>query len=128
MDQDERFGRSFREAWTEGVRKYFPGEPKQSYVVRWDEMPEWERNAAIAVHKRAAAFILAGGGEISPEQGGRYISEAWNVEVFRNIENPKPNYVTDWDNLPEWQRLTDIDIFLAIRKFTGRANSEGGAS
>ncbi|NYE73276.1 hypothetical protein BKA15_004605 [Microlunatus parietis] len=28
--------------------------------------------------------------------------------------NPKSGYVADWDDLPEWQRETDADIFDAI--------------
>lgn len=118
MHTDEIFGRRFRDAWIAGVKKYFPGEPKHGYIAPWEEMAEWEKNAAIAVYKRAKTFIQDGPKLPSREQGGRYISEAWNVEVFRNIERPKPNYVTNWDELPEWQQQTDMDIYTIIEEFT----------
>ena len=43
------------------------------------------------------------------------------MEVLRRIEKPKPSYTSDWDALPNWQRKTDIGIFLAIKAaFAGR--------
>ncbi len=33
-------GRVFREAWIEGVRKHYPGEPKAGYVAPWEETPD----------------------------------------------------------------------------------------
>jgi len=118
MDSNEQLGRRFREAWIAGVRKYFPGEPKAGYVAPWEEMGAWEQRAATTVWKRTAAFVNAGlpSCRLTPEQGGRYVSEAWNVEVFRNVENPKPSYVSNWDDLPEWQRRTDIDIYATIER------------
>ena len=111
---DEQMGRKFREAWIAGVREHFPGEPKPGYVATWEEMGDWEKQAAIAVYKRTAAFINAAGAP-SDEQGGRYVSEAWNVEMFRRIEKPKPSYTSDWEALPDWQRKTDVGIFRAIK-------------
>jgi hypothetical protein len=29
---------------------------------------------------------------------------------------PKPGYVADWPDLPDWQKETDSDIFEAIEK------------
>ena len=116
---EEKNGRIFREAWIAGVNKYYPGTPKPGYISPWEEMAEWEQLAAIAVYGKVKAFIQAGlqstpPAHIAPEQGGRFIGEAWNVQVYRHIPNPKPGYVADWDDLPEWQRQTDIGIFEAI--------------
>lgn len=118
MNQEEK-GRIFRTAWINGVIAHFPGTPKSGYISPWEEMPDWEKLSAIAVYEKTQAFILAGMGEESayptPEQGGRYIAEVWNVQVYRHIENPKPGYVADWNDLPEWQRKTDMDIFSTIK-------------
>ena len=119
MNTDEELGRRFRAAWIAGVNKYFPGPPKPGYIAPWEQMPAWEQQAATAVYRRTAAMVRAGLAQtpairLSAEQGGRYVSEAWNVEVFRHIEKPKPNYTSDWDVLPEWQQSTDSDIFAAI--------------
>lgn len=35
-------------------------------------------------------------------------------DVTEHIPDPKPSYVADWDDLPEWQRETDSDIFQRI--------------
>jgi hypothetical protein len=117
---NEQGGRLFRAAWIQGVLHYFPGTPKSGYTVQWEDMPEWERQAAMAVYDKTRAFILAGLRQEPPvqlasEQGGRFIGEAWNVQVYRHIATPKPSYVADWEDLPEWQRKTDIAIFEAIQ-------------
>jgi len=118
---EEQQGRRFREAWIRGVQKHYPGTPKPSYITPWKEMSAWEQEAARAVYGKVRALIQAGlqhepPTRLTEEQGGRYISEAWNVQVFRHIEHPKPAYVADWEDLPEWQRLTDRDIFAAIEQ------------
>lgn len=113
---DEEIGRRFRELWVNGVKKHFSGVPKPAYISAWQEMPDWEKKAAIAVYKRALAFMQAGPAQLSPEQGGRFICEAWNVEVFRHIEKPKASYTMDWDQLTAWHQLTNIDIYQAIEK------------
>lgn len=110
-------GQFFRNAWIAGVDKHFPGTPKPGYIAPWNEMAEWEQRAAMAVYMKTQAFIQAGLQDNiypTPEQGGRFISEAWNVQVYRHISNPKPSYVADWEELPEWQRKTNMDIFEAI--------------
>jgi hypothetical protein len=119
--ESEKQGRLFRAAWISGVQKYFPGNPKPGYIIPWEEMQEWEQQAASVVYSKVRAFILAGfqqeiPARLTPEQGGRYVSEAWNVQVYRHIEHPKPSYVADWEDLPEWQRATDGDIFVAIEQ------------
>lgn len=115
----ELYGRRFRASWIKGVQKHFPDVPKPGYISPWEEMPEWEQKAASAVYGKVRDLILVGlrhdpQTRLVAEQGGRFVSEAWNVQVYRYIENPKPGYVADWENLPEWQRLTDIDIFADI--------------
>lgn len=113
----EAGGRYFREAWITGVNRHYPGTPKSGYVAPWSEMSEWEQKAAITVYAKTQAFIRAGqqtGIYPTPEQGGRFISEAWNVQVYRHIPDPKPGYVADWEDLPGWQRETDTDIYSAI--------------
>ncbi len=120
MDEiEELYGRRFRAAWIIGVQKHFPGTPKPGYISSWEEMQSWEQKAASAVYGKVRELIMVGLQHLLPtrladEQGGRYISEAWNVQVYRHIENPKPGYVADWENLPDWQRLTDMDIFASI--------------
>ena len=117
----ERNGRLFRAAWIQGVQHHFPGTPKPGYISPWEEMSSWEQEAASIVYQKVYQLIKLGlqhepPARVTAEQGGRFISEAWNVQVFRHIENPKPGYVADWEDLPEWQRLTDRDIFVAIEQ------------
>ncbi len=56
---DDGGGRQFREAWIEGVRRHYPGEPKPGYVAPWEEMPSWEQESAAAVHGQVVAFLAA---------------------------------------------------------------------
>lgn len=35
--------------------------------------------------------------------------------------SPKPGYVADWPDLPDWQKETDADIFEAIEDASGQA-------
>ena len=121
MELEEQQGRRFREAWIRGVQKHYPGTPKPSYVAPWEEMPSWEQLAASTVYEKVRALIMVGlqhqpPTRLADEQGGRYISEAWNVQVYRHIPNPKPGYVADWNDLPMWQRLVDRDIFKEIEQ------------
>ncbi|MFF0723494.1 hypothetical protein [Streptomyces sp. NPDC004134] len=114
-------GRIFREAWIAGVRKHFPGEPKPGYVTPWGETPDWEREAAAVVCRQVREFIeLSGGstGRLSREQRGRFVATCWIAQIYYRIEDPKPGYVADWSELPEWQQETDADIFDAIERAT----------
>src|SRR5436190_12707512 len=52
-------GRAFREAWVAGVKRHYPGVPKDSYVAGWDQTPEWERGSAAAVYDQVRAFVIA---------------------------------------------------------------------
>ncbi|MEU6406021.1 hypothetical protein [Streptomyces sp. NPDC046985] len=114
--------RLFREAWIAGVRKHFPGEPKPGYVSGWEETPEWERQAAGAVYEQVRQFLDVSDGHasrLSREQKGRFVATAWIAQMFRHFEEPKPGYVADWPDLPEWQRETDADVFEAIEGALG---------
>jgi hypothetical protein len=112
-------GRIFREAWIAGVKKHFPGEPKPGYVTPWDETPDWERQSAAAVYEQVAAFVQATGGaatKLAREQKGRFVLLCWIGQIFKHIPDPKPAYVADWDDLPEWQKQTDMEIFEKIER------------
>ena len=110
-------GRIFRQAWIEGVKRHFPGEPKPGYIAPWDETPDWERSAAAAVEGQVRAFIEAAEGRtamLSREQKSRFVAICWIAQIYRHIPEPKPGYVADWGDLPGWQRETDADIFELI--------------
>ncbi|MFJ6217266.1 hypothetical protein ACIQGZ_28625 [Streptomyces sp. NPDC092296] len=112
-------GRSFREAWIAGVKKHFPGEPKPGYISPWEEMPDWERASATAVHGQIRGFIDATGGAVSKltrEQKGRFVALCWIGQIHAHIPDPKPSYIADWDALPAWQQETDIEIFEHIER------------
>ncbi|WP_016698509.1 hypothetical protein [Actinoalloteichus spitiensis] len=116
--QDSR-GRVFREAWIAGVIKHYPGEPKPGYVAGWEDTPDWERAAATAVYDQVLAFIeVTGGaaGKLTREQKGRFVALCWVGQVLKHFPDPKPSYVADWADLPDWQKATDIDIFERIER------------
>ncbi|GAA0974598.1 hypothetical protein GCM10009555_031080 [Acrocarpospora macrocephala] len=110
-------GRIFREAWIAGVRKHFPGEPKPGYVTPWQDTSGWERQAAAAVYGQVRDFITVSGGtttKLTRAQKGRFVALCWIAQIYKHIDDPKPSYVADWDDLPEWQKETDADIFERI--------------
>jgi hypothetical protein len=112
-------GRLFREAWIAGVRQHFPGEPKPGYVTPWEETAEWERVSAAAVYAQVQAFVqLAGGGtaQLSRSQKGRFVALCWIGQIYKHFADPKQSYVSDWEDLPSWQRETDADIFESIER------------
>lgn len=112
-------GRVFREAWIAGVRRHYPGEPKPGYVTPWEETPDWERRAASAVYGQVRDFVAVSDGNtarLSREQKGRFLAVCWIAQIYKHIPDPKPGYVADWDDLPEWQRETDADIFERVER------------
>lgn len=112
-------GREFREAWIEGVKKHYPGEPKPGYVAPWQEMPSWEKRSAAAVHGQVVAFLAATGGRaasLSRAQKGQFVAVCWAGQVYRHFTDPKASYVAGWDDLPTWQQETDADIFEQIER------------
>ncbi|MFJ6566371.1 hypothetical protein ACIQNU_03045 [Streptomyces sp. NPDC091292] len=110
-------GRIFREAWIAGVHKHYPGEPKPGYVTPWGETPDWERAAAAAVCSQVQEFIRVSDGntaKLGREQKGRFVALCWIAQIHKHFASPKPSYVADWSELPEWQRQTNADIFETI--------------
>jgi len=114
-------GRVFREAWITGVTTHYPGEPKPSYVTPWDNTPDWERASATAVYDQVRAFVEATDGntaKLTRAQKGRFVALCWIGQIHKHFPDPQPAYVTDWDDLPEWQQETDSDIFEHIEQDT----------
>lgn len=114
-------GQVFREAWITGVMRHYPGEPKAGYIASWDETPEWERESAAAVYDQVRAFIDATGcgtAKLTRPQKGRFVALCWIGQIFKHFPDPKPAYVADWDDLPQWQQETDADIFECIERDT----------
>lgn len=112
-------GRTFREAWIAGVKKYYPEEPKRGYVAPWDEMADWERDSATAVYRQVYDFVKVTNGKtvkLSRTQKGRFVALCWIGQVLKHFPDPKPSYVADWDELPHWQQETDADIFERIEQ------------
>ncbi|GAA2061471.1 hypothetical protein GCM10009839_85630 [Catenulispora yoronensis] len=115
----EEAGRVFREAWIAGVKKHYPGEPKPGYIARWEETPEWERQAAATVCEQLRAFLQVSEGsaaKLTREQKGRFVSLCWIAQIYKHFGDPKPSYVADWSEQPEWQRETNSDIFEAVER------------
>jgi len=116
VDQ-EAGGRFFREAWIAGVKRHYPGIPKPGYISPWSEMSQWEQESASAVYEQVRQFILVTGGQtthLNREQKGRFVCLCWIGQIFKHFSDPKESYVADWEQLPEWQRETDVDIFESI--------------
>ncbi|NGO69652.1 hypothetical protein [Streptomyces boncukensis] len=114
---DTEGARLFRETWIAGVTKHYPGEPKASYVTPWEDTPDWERKAAGAVYQQVRHFLDLSGGNakrLTREQKGRFVATCWTAQMYKHFGDPKPAYVADWPDLPEWQKETDSDIFEAI--------------
>lgn len=112
-------GRVFREAWIDGVRKHYQGEPKPSYVAPWEETSAWERASATAVYEQVCVFIRATGGhavKLARTQKGMFITVCWAGQVLRYLDTPNPSGPAGWDELPEWQRETNADIFERIEQ------------
>ncbi|MFB9923400.1 hypothetical protein ACFORO_08850 [Amycolatopsis halotolerans] len=115
----EEPGRIFRDAWIAGVRRHFPGEPKPGYVTPWEETPDWERASAAAVYTQVRQFVEISGGstaKLTRAQKSRFVALCWIAQIYQHISDPKPAYVADWDQLPQWQQETDADIFETIEK------------
>jgi hypothetical protein len=112
-------GRIFREAWIAGVKKHYPGEPKPGYISPWSETPAWERESAATVYDQVLAFVKATDGRtahLTRSQKGRFVALCWIGQVFKHFPDPKPAYIADWDDLPEWQQEADADIFERIEQ------------
>lgn len=116
---DEQQGRLFRQAWIDGVRRYFPGEPKASYILPWEQMALWEQQAAIATFAQIQQFVQIGNtGKLTRAQRGQFVSICWNGQVLKHLNDPKPTYVLEWSALPHWQQETDAHIFDQVEQVT----------
>jgi len=114
-------GRIFRDAWIEGVKLHYPGEPKPGYVTPWGETSEWERESAAAVYEQVRAFIETTSGrtvELTRAQKGRFVALCWIGQMYKQFSDPEPAYVADWEEMPSWQQETDADIFERIERDT----------
>jgi len=54
---------------------------------------------------------------LTREQSGRFVRIAWVGQMYKHFPNPKPAYVSDWEEMSsQWEREVDMDIFEAIRQ------------
>lgn len=110
-------GRLFREAWINGVRVHYPGVPKPGYVAPWEDTPSWERECAAAVASQLREFLMStrmAASRLTREQKGQFVAVCWTAQIYMHNADPKPGYVAPWEELPQWQRETDADIFEHI--------------
>jgi hypothetical protein len=116
---DDHAGKVFREAWITGVTTHYPGTPKDSYITPWEDTPDWERASAAAVYGQVVDFIERtqnAAARLSPELKGQFVAICWIGQILARVPDPKPGYIAPWDQLPEWQKKTDIGIFEAIER------------
>jgi hypothetical protein len=69
------------------------------------------------VYEQVRQFVAVSNGttsKLSRGQKGRFVALCWIAQIYKHIPDPKPAYVADWDDLPEWQRETDADIFERV--------------
>jgi hypothetical protein len=57
-------------------------------------------------------------GQAEPRAEGPFVALCWIAQIYKHIPDPKPSYVADWDDLPQWQQETDADIFERIEQLT----------
>ncbi|MFJ9610831.1 hypothetical protein ACIRS1_31270 [Kitasatospora sp. NPDC101176] len=51
-------------------------------------------------------------------EDGRIFREAWIAGVRRNFPGePKPGYITPWDETPDWERESAAAVFGQVRDF-----------
>jgi hypothetical protein len=82
-------------------------------------MPEWERDSAQSVAEQIARFVQVSDGctaKLSRQQRGQWVATSWIGQIYKHFPDPKPSYVTPWEELPEWQRETDADVFDVIER------------
>ncbi|SRR5258707_206782 len=108
-----------RQAWIDGVKEYYPGDPKASYILPWNEMTAWEQEAVRLLTQYIQAILapLATQGLRLPrEHGGYLVCSVWNTLMFQLLREPKASYVKHFNQLDEWQQKTDIKMFEAIEE------------
>lgn len=119
VSNDDHGGRVFREAWIAGATAYYPGTPKDGYIAPWEDMPDWEQASAAAVYGQVVAFLeltRKAAARLSPELKGQFVAICWIGQILARIPDPKPGYIAPWEQLPEWQKKTDLGIFEAIER------------
>ena len=54
---------------------------------------------------------------------GHVFREAWIAGVRRHYPGePKPGYITPWDETPEWERASATEVFRQVRDFVEATN------
>jgi len=53
---------------------------------------------------------------LTPNNAVAFVATCWIGQIFKHFPEPKPSYVADWDQLPQWQQETDADIFERIEQ------------
>jgi hypothetical protein len=112
-------GQVFRQAWIDGVRAHYPGDPKPGYVAPWEQTPDWERQSAAAVFGQVLDLLTISSGaaaRLTRTQKGQFVAACWTAQIYLRIPDPKSAYVAPWEELPSWQQETDADIFEAIER------------
>jgi hypothetical protein len=102
-----------------GGQEVLPRRAKRGYIASWEETPAWERESATALYGQVRTFVEAADGQtsrLSRVQKGRFVAICWIGQIFKHFPDSKPSYMADWDELPEWQRETDADIFERIEQ------------
>jgi hypothetical protein len=123
-------GQLLREAWIAGVIEHYPGPPPPRYITPWGKLQQWERDCAATVESKCRLTFSTFREEIatmSDQERGEHIAIAWTTEIRLRVRNPKPTYLTPWEELPEWQQKTDIGIFYAIENAALDQSPDGTA-
>lgn len=58
------------------------------------------------------------GTHLSENEGARLFREAWIVGVRAHFPGePKPGYVTPWEDTPDWERAAAAAVYEQVRRF-----------
>jgi hypothetical protein len=79
----------------------------------------WPSRVSVPMVTKDRSSVWCHGGAtsyLSREQKGRFIATCWTAQVYKHIPDPKPAYVADWPDLPDWQQQADADIFEHIER------------
>lgn len=53
-----------------------------------------------------------------PNEQGRVFREAWIAGVKKRFPGePKPSYITPWDETPDWERTSAAAVYDQVRAF-----------
>ncbi|WP_285509896.1 hypothetical protein [Actinokineospora sp. NBRC 105648] len=106
-------GQVLREAWINGVREHSPGAHAAADVASWEELPEWERDAANAVSDQVREFVALGGTrKLTRVQKGQFVALCFLAQAHKHGSAR----AADWDELAPWQREVDADVFEHIER------------